>query len=178
MSKKKCGMPSRKWNWSSYAEGMLRNDLHKKKAAYSHALRLRREMTHAEKLLWEHVRAKRFHGFKFRRQVPLGPYIADFCCIGSRLIVEVDGRGHMFSGQRRHDYRRMRFLNHHHFRIIRFTNEQVINGMTDVLDELEACLLLPSFQNSYYAVSHPLTTTVPSLPQGEGVRSESYSPKT
>ena len=56
------------------------------------ARQLRREMTMAEAMLWRALRGSRFAGLKFRRQAPVGPYIADFLCIASRLIVELDGR--------------------------------------------------------------------------------------
>ena len=58
------------------------------------ARRLRREMTNAEAMLWQALRGSRVDGLKFRRQVPVGPYIADFLCFPRRLIVELDGPPH------------------------------------------------------------------------------------
>ncbi|MEK7678747.1 MAG: DUF559 domain-containing protein, partial [Deltaproteobacteria bacterium] len=55
---------------------------------------LRKRATEAESLLWRHLRAKQFYGFKFRRQSPLGRYIVDFICFEKRLIIEVDGGQH------------------------------------------------------------------------------------
>ncbi|MDF1855541.1 endonuclease domain-containing protein [Pseudooceanicola sp.] len=58
------------------------------------ARQLRQEMTPAERLLWWHLRNRRLLGLKFRRQVPIGPYIADFYCAEQRLVIETDGGGH------------------------------------------------------------------------------------
>jgi very-short-patch-repair endonuclease len=58
---------------------------------------LRREMTDAERLLWHHLRDRRLLGLKFRRQVPIGPWIADFYCAEARLVVECDGGQHAAS---------------------------------------------------------------------------------
>ena len=63
-------------------------------ATTSHARALRWAMTPAERTLWHHLRDRRLCGLKFRRQAPLGPYIADFYCAERRLIVEADGFGH------------------------------------------------------------------------------------
>jgi very-short-patch-repair endonuclease len=58
------------------------------------ARNLRQAATPHEKKLWELLRSRRFIGFRFRRQVPIGPYIADFVCYGRRLIIELDGSQH------------------------------------------------------------------------------------
>ena len=58
------------------------------------ARHLRRGMTDAERKLWQALRAKRFRGVGFRRQAPLGPYIADFACYGMKIVIEVDGGQH------------------------------------------------------------------------------------
>jgi very-short-patch-repair endonuclease len=55
---------------------------------------LRRNMTGVERLLWSRLRRRQQGGFKFRRQVPLGPYVVDFACYAARVVVEVDGPGH------------------------------------------------------------------------------------
>ena len=65
--------------------------------------RLRTESTPEERKLWRHLRAKRFAGFKFRRQHRIGPYFADFCCIARRLIIELDGSQHAEWGQEEKD---------------------------------------------------------------------------
>jgi very-short-patch-repair endonuclease len=58
------------------------------------ARRLRKNLTDTELLLWSHLRRKQIGQYRFRRQVPLGPYVADFVCLNARLIVEVDGGQH------------------------------------------------------------------------------------
>jgi very-short-patch-repair endonuclease len=120
---------------------MLRDVCTPRVAAHKKARRLRRDMTKPEKLLWILLRAKRLRGWKFRRQVPLGPYIADFCCVQERLVVEVDGPIHNSLRQRLHDRRRTRFLEEHGFRVIRFTNDQVLSEYEDVLHAITDFLL-------------------------------------
>src|SRR3989344_2166709 len=88
------------------------------------AKKLRRKMTVAEKVLWKQLRAKRFNGHKFRRQVSIGPFIVDFLCIEKRLVVEVDGETHLSSSARAYDARRDRFFLRNGFRILRVTNEE------------------------------------------------------
>jgi very-short-patch-repair endonuclease len=63
----------------------------------------RSTMPRAEALLWEQVRAGRLNGHKFKRQVPITPYIVDFLCIAARLVVELDGPPHESETQRSHD---------------------------------------------------------------------------
>ena len=60
----------------------------------SRARSLRRQASEAERVLWMHLRGRRLDGSKFRRQVPIGPYIADFLCLEAKLIVEADGGQH------------------------------------------------------------------------------------
>src|SRR5256885_1095580 len=58
------------------------------------ARRLRRNETEAENILWQQLRNRKLEGLKFRRQFPIGPFFADFCCLERKLIVEVDGGQH------------------------------------------------------------------------------------
>ena len=55
---------------------------------------MRREMSRTERRLWQRLKGRQLNGFKFRRQVPLGPYVVDFACLEARLVVEVDGEHH------------------------------------------------------------------------------------
>ncbi|MEN3009753.1 MAG: endonuclease domain-containing protein [Candidatus Bipolaricaulaceae bacterium] len=104
------------------------------------ARRLRREMTPAERLLWYHLRDRRLAGFKFRRQVPLGPYIVDFLCAEKRVVVEIDGGGHNLPDERAQDLERTRFLEAHGYRVLRFWNNEVLGNLEGVLSViLEAC---------------------------------------
>ena len=101
---------------------------------------LRREMTDPERRLWKairiHVELRNTH---FRRQVSLGPYIADFCCHAAKLILEVDGDQHV-SLQADYDSARTFFLQAQGFRVLRFSNRDVMHDMGGVLALIEAAL--------------------------------------
>src|SRR5687768_14522473 len=88
------------------------------------AKHLRRAMTEAEHRLWYRLRAHRFDGAKFKRQVPVGRYIADFAAISHRLIVEVDGGQHLDSES---DAQRTAALEQLGYRVMRFWNNDVLN---------------------------------------------------
>jgi len=92
---------------------------------------LRRSMTDAERLIWMHLRAGCFGEWKFRRQVPLGPYIVDFVCFKARLIVELDGGQHAEQGA--YDAARTAWLQARGFRVIRFWNHDVLLRTDKVL---------------------------------------------
>src|SRR6202166_4199115 len=85
---------------------------------------LRRRLTNAETILWSKLRHG-VGGMRFRRQHPIGPYIADFACIRARLVVEVDGATHSSDEERLHDARREAFLRSQSWQIIRVTNVEV-----------------------------------------------------
>ena len=95
---------------------------------------LRSNQTTAEKILWKHLRAKRFHGLKFRRQVPIGSYIADFLCLERKLIIEADGAGHRL--QKRRDEKRDWSLMQKGYTVLRFTNDQINSDLQWVLDQI------------------------------------------
>ena len=94
---------------------------------------LRKNETLAEKRLWEQLRNRTLEGFKFSRQVPIGPYIADFVCREQRLIVEVDGATHSTDEELAYDNRRTGFLKSERYSVIRFQNDEILNGMDEVL---------------------------------------------
>jgi very-short-patch-repair endonuclease len=95
---------------------------------------LRKRQTPAEIQLWKLLRDRRLDGVKFRRQHPVGPFVADFCCPQLRLIVEVDGGIHDESVEQ--DEERTRLLAASDYTVVRFRNEQVLYGRNEVLDEL------------------------------------------
>ncbi|MGQ0621880.1 MAG: endonuclease domain-containing protein [Panacagrimonas sp.] len=100
--------------------------------AQLHAKELRRQATDTERFLWRSLRGRQMHGYKFRRQVPIGPYIADFACLECPLIVELDGGQH---GEREaYDRGRDAWLVAHGFTILRFWNDQVFKETASVLD--------------------------------------------
>jgi very-short-patch-repair endonuclease len=94
---------------------------------------LRKSETLAEKHLWEQLRNRTLEGFKFSRQIPVGSYIVDFACRERRLIVEVDGATHSTEQELIHDNRRTEFLKSEGYAVIRFQNDEVQNGMDEVL---------------------------------------------
>ena len=99
---------------------------------------LRREDTDAEARLWRALRDRRLGGWKWRRQVPCGPYIADFLCDSAKLIVELDGSQH--AEQADYDARRTRYLKTLGFRVLRFWNGDVLPDPDGVcLTILHAC---------------------------------------
>ncbi|MEE1656356.1 endonuclease domain-containing protein [Microvirga sp. CF3062] len=96
--------------------------------------------TRAEALFWQQVRAGRFHGYKFKRQVPITPYIVDFLCAEARVIVELDGTPHERAEQKAHDERRDAFLRSQGFRILRFSNDLMLGNGNLVLDSVRQAI--------------------------------------
>ena len=100
---------------------------------------MRRIATDAERKLWFLLRDRRLDGIKFRRQVPLGPYILDFVCFERGLVVEVDGGQH---AQSKSDVTRDAYLRAEGFRTVRYWNTDVLKNpdgvLTDLLAQLEA----------------------------------------
>jgi very-short-patch-repair endonuclease len=104
------------------------------RTAQSHARELRQAQTPAEKLLWSKRRDRRLNGYKFRRQQPIGRYIADFFCPEARLIIELDGHSH--AEQVEHDQERTRWLESEGYRVARFYNWDVTRNLAGVLQEI------------------------------------------
>jgi len=100
---------------------------------------LRRDMTAAETMLWRSLR-NRGLGWKFRRQVPIGPYIADFVCIATKVIVELDGPPHEKPEQQLHDLRRDAWLRANGWHILRVPNDIVIGGGNIVLEKITSMM--------------------------------------
>jgi adenine-specific DNA-methyltransferase len=114
-------------------------------------------MTDAEQLLWRQLRDRQFAGIKFRRQEPIGPYFADFCCVERKLIIEVDGGQHDDAAQIEYDRRRTAELKRRGYRVLRFWNNEVLGELTGVLEVIEEIIASP----------HPVP-----LPEGEGTLEE------
>ena len=109
---------------------------------FSKAKRLRKPLTPAETLLWKSLRNRQINGFKFRRQHPAGPYIADFFCAAAMLVVEVDGSVHEQPEVKERDAVRSRFFADNGVKVIRFRNEAVMMNLPDVLEEIKRVLAL------------------------------------
>lgn len=98
------------------------------------ARRMRRALTEPELKFWNAVRAHRLMGLSFRRQMPIGGYIADFACAEHRLIIEIDGATHSLDKQIKRDDQRDAALNALGWRVIRFTNDEILYHLD------EACM--------------------------------------
>ena len=104
-----------------------------RKIQRARAKQLRRSMTRAETLLWRHLKAHRLAALGFRRQSPMGNYIADFVAHSRKLIVEVDGESHDFEERIRHDGRRDEWFASRGYRVLRFTNDDVMKNLEGVV---------------------------------------------
>ncbi len=105
-------------------------------AIVGRARRLRREATPAEAKLWPYLRNGHLGGLKFRRQCPVGRYIADFCCIDRALVVEVDGASHNERGE--YDAARTAYLESLGLRVIRFEEVDVYHDLAGVVEAIAA----------------------------------------
>ncbi len=102
---------------------------------------LRHNLTRAEKRLWYDVLTNRnMAHYKFRKQMPIGPYIADFVCIEKRLIIELDGGQHAQQDQYLHDHERSLFLSQAGYRVIRFWNHDVMDRLDAVAEMIRIAL--------------------------------------
>ncbi len=84
--------------------------------------------TRAEDLFWREVRAGRLNGHKFKRQVPIAPYIVDFLCPAARVVVELDGPPHEAAERRAKDAKRDAWLSRQGFVVLRFTNDEFLGN--------------------------------------------------
>ena len=107
-----------------------------RKATVRRAQRLRRNPSATERLLWDRLRQRRLEGLKFRRQMPLGPYVLDFVCLRHRLIVEADGPFH----DPVRDAERDAWLTAKGFRILRFSNREIQDSPDIVASRILAAL--------------------------------------
>lgn len=118
------------------------------------ARQLRQQATSAEQLLWELLRSRQLLGRKFRRQHPLGRFIADFFCDDARLIIEIDGAVHQEPSQQERDHRRDEVLRQYGYNLLRFTNHEVLSGAEQVLRAIAA-----------FVEEHTFEEPTPPLPQ-------------
>ena len=122
------------------------------------AKRLRRDMTDAERRLWSILRNAQLQGAKFRRQQPIGPFVADFVCQERRLIIEADGGQH--SGSLKDD-RRTAFLESKGYRVLRFWNDAILTNLGGVAQVIATALSTPH--------PAPAAPESPSPSRGEGI---------
>jgi cyclase len=102
---------------------------------FENAKALRKNMTDAEQILWGYLKAKP-NGFKFRRQHPLGIYIADFYCHKLKLVIELDGSIHDNIEVKQNDAIRQKLIEEDGITVIRFTNKEIMNNVQNVLKQL------------------------------------------
>jgi very-short-patch-repair endonuclease len=117
-------------------------------AEIEHARKLRQAETWSEKLMWRWLRDRRFIGYKFRRQHPLGDYYLDFFCEEAELNIELDGSQHGFPNQRKHDTERGKFLKARGIKTLRFWNSHLRRNPQAIRDTI--------FEELQKRAPHPL----------------------
>ncbi len=119
--------------------------------ALNYSKELRQNQTPAEEILWYYLRKKQLGGLKFRRQEAFGNYILDFVCYEKKLVIELDGGGHLETEQTEHDKSRDKFIMNNGFRVLRVFNNDVFNNIEGVIEEIlrliEQSPLLQQAQN-------------------------------
>lgn len=103
---------------------------------FEYARELRLNETEAEKVLWGYLGNKKINGLRFRHQHPILYFIADFFCPGAKLIIEVDGGIHKLPVQFEYDRNRDNELMAYGLKVLRFTNEDVMNNIEDVIRKI------------------------------------------
>lgn len=107
------------------------------------AKQMRKESTEGEKLLWNYLSGKKIDGVKFRRQQPIGNYIADFFCSSEKLIIEVDGGQHNDEQAKAYDAERTAFLEQAGYRVLRFWNNDILHNIEGVYDTIVSTISTP-----------------------------------
>jgi len=116
---------------------------------------LRRNTTDAERVLWARLRELKRSGLHFRRQVPFGKYVADFCCHSAKLIVELDGDHHGADANVAHDAERTAYLNSRGYRVLRFANGEVMRDPDRVVDAIVQAATSPHPKNALHFSTSP-----------------------
>jgi len=104
------------------------------------ARRLRENATNAETILWRHLRRSPVLGTHFRRQVPIGSYVADFASMADRLVIEVDGSQHAEGPVAETDQARTRWLEAEGYRVLRFWNNDITQNIDGVLEAIHSAM--------------------------------------
>ncbi len=102
---------------------------------------LRQQQTESEKVFWEAVRGNHFDGLKFRRQHPIGPFIADFYCHQYKLVIELDGSVHNEIEQQAYDQNRDKWMQEYELTVLRFTNQEVMNNLNLVQQRIRQTIM-------------------------------------
>jgi very-short-patch-repair endonuclease len=107
---------------------------HYTKNAKCKAKELRQNQTDTENILWHHLRNRSLNNIKFRRQVPIGKYIADFVCMEKKLIIELDGSQHLENKNAEYDKNRTEYLTNLGYKVIRILNNDISKNINSVLE--------------------------------------------
>ena len=136
----------------------------------SRARSLRRTMTRAETLLWRYLKAHHIDGLGFRRQVPMRHFVADFVCHSAPLVVELDGETHDFADCQRNDAVRDAWFRSQGFKVLRFSNEQVLRNLAGVVEaiRIEAQNTPPSLSLPHKGGGNPQTAARRAVPRKRG----------
>ena len=111
---------------------------------------LRKTQTPWEAKLWQQLRAKRFNNLKFKRQVPIGRYIADFCCVEKRLVIELDGGQHNERKISLLDQQKHAYLEKEGYSVLRIWNNDLDNNLEGVLEKInESATSLPTSPHAW-----------------------------
>lgn len=122
---------------TNYDEGMWKGA---PASSFGKAKDSRDNETEVEKLLWKNLKNNQLGGFKFRRQHPISLYIADFYCHRLKLIIEIDGGYHFTKEQIQKDEERTKILEFNGVNVIRFSNDEVLSNIDNVLNEIKKYL--------------------------------------
>ena len=106
------------------------------KKTLSQAQELRKNTTEPEQIMWFLLRDRQFCDLKFRRQVPIGKYIVDFACFEKKLVIEIDGSGHLKEVQIEHDKERQNFIEGEGYKILRFYNSDITKNIEAILETI------------------------------------------
>ena len=132
--------------WGKERKG---GDIMQKNKLISYSQQLRKNMTDAERKLWQALRQKQIAGFKFRRQAPIGKkHIVDFVCHQAKVIIELDGGQHNEKENIHYDNERTYWLNSQGYIVQRYWNNNIFEHLNEVIDEiLSLCMsrIPPSF---------------------------------
>jgi very-short-patch-repair endonuclease len=126
---------------------------------FHRARQLRSNQTDTERILWNQLRARRLDGLRFRRQVPIGNFIADFCCKEYQLVIELDGEQHAEQRIINSDDR-TQLIENRGYKVLRFWNNEVLTNMDGVLESILDTVA------QRRPLPHPL------LGQGEGIENK------
>lgn len=113
-----------------------KNKIHDNPNSKDNRKNLRKTLTPAEAFLWNHLKAKKLDGRKFRRQHGINQYIVDFYCAEKQLVIELDGEVHNTANAKENDEKRTTVLTDLGLKVIRFENKMFFENLTSVLKEI------------------------------------------